>query len=252
MSICPRVTVVTVTYNCELLIEETIKSVINQDYEDLEYIIVDGVSSDKTLDVINRYSANIDLIISERDTGIFDAMNKGIFQSTGDWIIFINAGDYLSENTTISDIFKNTFFEEKTGIIYGDYLYREKDSDQWVYMIARPFFEKKAKYKKMGICHQSIFVRASLAKANPFDTSFKVAADYNMIYSLFFQGFSCMRIRAAISKCSEFGFSRRFKILQIKEISKICKTPFYIEFLQYGVEIVKNIKSRIKSLLTMK
>ena len=89
----PKFSVITVCYNAEATIEDTIQSVISQTYHHVEYIIVDGASKDRTMDIVNRYREHIAIIVSERDKGLYDAMNKGIGLATGDYLCFLNAGD---------------------------------------------------------------------------------------------------------------------------------------------------------------
>ena len=89
----PKITVVTVVYNGILTLDATIKSVISQTYSNLEYIVVDGGSTDGTLELLKKYNSQISIIISEKDDGLYDAMNKGIALSTGEWICFMNCGD---------------------------------------------------------------------------------------------------------------------------------------------------------------
>ena len=99
-----KISIITVCLNSENYIEKTILSVLAQSYTNIEYIVIDGNSSDNTYNIINKYRTEIDITISEKDAGIYDAMNKGITLSTGDIIYFLNSGDLLYNNTTIEQI----------------------------------------------------------------------------------------------------------------------------------------------------
>lgn len=91
----PKISIVTVVYNGELTLESTILSVVNQDYQDTEFIVIDGGSTDSTIDIIKKYESNITHWVSESDKGIYDAMNKGLQLATGDWLIFIGCDDLV-------------------------------------------------------------------------------------------------------------------------------------------------------------
>ena len=97
----PKFSIITVTYNAAKVLEDTIQSIVTQTYKKLEYIIVDGGSTDETLDIIHKYQEHITTVISEPDQGLYDAMNKGIKLATGDYLCFLNAGDGLHEDDTL-------------------------------------------------------------------------------------------------------------------------------------------------------
>lgn len=114
----PKVSVITVCYNSQLVIEETIKSVVGQDYPNLEYIIIDGGSNDSTLDIIKKYKDKVDIMISEPDDGVYNAMNKGIDLATGIWLNFMNAGDCFADPCA-KRVFSNPIPDDKS-FLYSD------------------------------------------------------------------------------------------------------------------------------------
>lgn len=116
-----KISVITICYNNKADVEYTIKSVLSQTYSNIEYIIVDGGSTDGTLDLLNTYQDGITNLISEPDNGIYDALNKGIKAATGEWLICMNAGDVFVSATTLSDIFNQQIPEDKT-VLYSDFI----------------------------------------------------------------------------------------------------------------------------------
>lgn len=165
------ISVITVVWNGATTIEDTILSVINQDYPDVEYIVIDGVSTDGTLDILEKYRGKISKIISESDKGIYDAMNKGIINSTGDWIYFLGCDDIFYNQSTLSKIFSKSTYDPYD-VIYGSVLL----------LHSQKVYDGKFDYEKMcnrSICHQAIFYRKSLfSKQSYFTQQYKTAADY--------------------------------------------------------------------------
>ena len=106
-----KISIITVVFNSVNYIEETINSVINQTYSNIEYIIIDGSSTDGTKELINKYKTKIDYYISEKDHGIYDAMNKALNHVTGSWIVFMNSGDKFYNNKVLSDINLNSTYD---------------------------------------------------------------------------------------------------------------------------------------------
>lgn len=174
----PLITVVTVVFNGEQYIEETILSVINQTYENIEYIIVDGGSNDDTIDIIRKYQHAIDYWVSEKDKGIYDAMNKGINLSSGAWINFMNSGDTFFSSETVAQIFSGEICDEK--IIYGNVHVRYLNFSR----IKRGGNPNKL-WSGMQFCHQSAFVDVQYHKLKQFNVENKIAADLELFYSAF-------------------------------------------------------------------
>ena len=175
----PQISVVTVCYNAVDAIEKTLLSVVSQTYQNIEYIIIDGASSDGTVDVINKYRNKIACFISEPDKGIYDAMNKGVMHATGEWIHFLNAGDTYHDNTIIERFVP--LIEDRTQIAYGDTFY--------IFSIAkkvRKALPLDKMNKMMPIGHPATFVKLAYHKQHLFDTSYKSSGDYKFFYDSYY------------------------------------------------------------------
>jgi glycosyl transferase family protein len=172
-----KISVVTVCYNAADTIEKTILSVLNQTYHDIEYIIIDGGSTDGTVEIFRKYADRIAYWVSEPDKGIYDAMNKGIKVATGEWINFMNAGDRFKDESVIEKFFQNRVIDT-FGVMFGDTLFIHKNKQRIVK------FGDDPHHKIMPSCHQSIFCRKKLLDRNLFDLRYKIAADYNLFFQL--------------------------------------------------------------------
>lgn len=171
-----KISVVTVCYNSSCTIEETILSVLNQTYPNVEYIIIDGGSTDGTVDIIKKYAERIAYWISEPDKGIYDAMNKGIAAATGDYINFMNSGDMFASNDVLSS-FKN-FVSDDPEIIYGDVKLSYKGKE----LIKKPLPLCRI-ISMIPFCHQCTFVKTNELKSRPFNTAYCITADYDFFYN---------------------------------------------------------------------
>jgi glycosyltransferase involved in cell wall biosynthesis len=174
----PLITVITVVFNGEEFLEETIKSIINQTYPNIEYIIIDGGSTDSTLDIIRKYEHAIDYWVSEPDNGIYDAMNKGISIASGDWVNFMNAGDLFYSPDTIKQLFDYAIGSEK--IIYGDVHIRYKDFAR----VERARNPRKL-WRGMQFSHQSVFCELAYHKKNVFNVKNPICADLEFYYKAY-------------------------------------------------------------------
>ena len=177
----PKFSIITVTYNAGKVLEDTIQSVVFQTYRNVEYIIVDGGSTDNTLDVAHKYQERINKVISEPDKGLYDAMNKGIRMATGDYLCFLNAGDELHENETLQKIVFTLKGKELPDVIYGETAIVDEEG-HFLHMrrLSTPEHLHWKSFKEgMLVCHQAFFARRELALANPYDLRYRFSADFD-------------------------------------------------------------------------
>lgn len=174
-----KVSIVTVVYNDCQHIEDTILSVLGLDYDNMEYIIIDGGSNDGTVDVIKKYSDRISYWVSEPDRGIYDAMNKGIEHSTGEWVNFMNSGDMFASPDVLYKIFHNADCCDYD-VLYGDVVMRYLELGD----ITRRFDNADKSTISTNLCHQSTFTKAKWLKRYHYDITYKIAADVNFFYTI--------------------------------------------------------------------
>jgi glycosyltransferase involved in cell wall biosynthesis len=215
-----KITVVTVAYNAEKDIEFTMRSVLGQSYVNLEYLVIDGKSEDKTVEIANQIKNSyknentVDIkIYSEKDSGIYDAMNKAIDIATGEWMIFMNAGDEFFSADVISTIFSKHYEENIKGV-YGN---TERFADDWnKTIIAHPLEEIRTGLP-LPFCHQSVFVRTSILKEIKFDTNYKQAADYNFFMQCFLKNYKFEKRNIVVSRYAMGGISETNTVFHLKE-----------------------------------
>jgi glycosyltransferase involved in cell wall biosynthesis len=174
----PTLSVITVVYNNVKDIERTMLSVVNQTYPDIEYIIVDGLSTDGTLDIINSYKTKIAKLISEKDQGIYDAMNKGLAAATGDYVIFMNSGDEFFAKDTVANVFSTA---QDADIYYGETEMIDAEGQSLGrrrHQAPKHFTWRSFNYG-MSISHQAIYIRRALTE--PYDSRYQLSADIDWI-----------------------------------------------------------------------
>lgn len=176
--------------------------------------MVDGGSTDGTIDIIKKYESKIAKFISEPDKGIYDAMNKGAQMATGEWILFMNSGDTFANENVLSNVAERIY--DDSDVIYGDNLMVYKSKT--IYHKAK-FFSKKD--INLPFNHQSAFVRSALAKQNPFNLSYKIAGDYNFFYNLYISGKKFQYIPLPIANYSMDGMSQSHVIKTFREVCEI-------------------------------
>jgi len=221
------ISVITVSYNSKKAIIDTIESVLNQTYSKYEYLIIDGKSTDGTIDILRSYEKKFKdkkikyNWISEPDNGIYDAMNKGIQLVTGNWINFMNAGDYFVDVDAIQKIAFN--FDVKYSIIYSDVFIKQNNV-----INNKPQESLISKYCIIkNICHQSIFYnRKKISELIYYNLSYKIASDFDLLLRIYLGGdrkYFSKRISEALVVYEKDGISDIYSKLRLEERAEIIK-----------------------------
>ena len=221
----PKISIITVSYNAEYFIERTIKSVITQTYKNIEYIIVDGASTDNTVSIIRRYEPYLSRWISEKDKSHYDAMNKGLRIATGDYVWYMNAGDCIHDENTLENIISKSDHED---FIYGDTIRVKENGEQRGYHKQKPK-EADLSYSSfingMVICHQSMMVKRSKAPEYAIEP-WKVSNDIEWAIRMLK---SCQTYKDTdIVWCRylDGGISDKRRLQGVKERFDICRKHF--------------------------
>ena len=174
----PKLSVITIVYNNVRDIERTLLSVVNQTYPNIEYIVVDGASTDGTLELLKKYESKLSKLITEKDQGIYDAMNKGLALATGDYVLFMNSGDEIYAPDTVEKIFAT---EPDADIYYGE---TEMFDEHWQslgrrrHQVPERFTWKSFRFG-MSVSHQAIYIKRSLTE--PYDLQYQLSSDIDWV-----------------------------------------------------------------------
>jgi glycosyltransferase len=212
-----KISIITSVYNNKETIAEAIESVLSQAYDNIEYIIIDGASKDGTVDIIRSYGDQISTFVSEPDRGIYDGLNKGVSQATGDVIAFLHSDDLYADPEVITRVAK-AFATTGADAVYGDLVYTPKSDTSKVlrYWKSRDFKPELLKQGWMP-AHPTFFVRRELyEKYGTFDTSFRIAADYDFMLRVLSKGIKTHYLPNVLYKMRVGGESNK----SIKNILK--------------------------------
>lgn len=223
-----KVSIVTVCFNSESTIRDTVNSVLSQSYTDIEYIVIDGVSSDSTVDILNEYDSNIVKLVSEPDCGIYDAMNKGISIATGDIIGILNSDDFFESSETIQYVVDSFCEKTRVDIVFGDVVFVAPDDLIGIrrYYSSNRFKPWKLRFGWMPP-HPATFVRKSVYEEyGLYSLKFEIAADYEIFVRwLLVERISYRRINRVLVRMRLDGVSTqgmRSSLLLNREIVEAC------------------------------
>jgi len=179
------ISIITTVKNGEKYIEENINSVRAQLFSRYEHILIDGNSSDSTMNIVNRYSNHFSYVISENDAGIYDGLNKGIERSQGEIVGLLNSDDFFYDENVLSEVNK-IFNEHDVDVVYGDLIYLKKDSELVSRNWRAGYFKKRSLIFGWMPPHPTVFLRKSLlTMLGPYNLDYKISADYDFLIRLF-------------------------------------------------------------------
>jgi glycosyltransferase involved in cell wall biosynthesis len=217
----PIITIITVVLNGCRYVEQAILSVINQDYPQLEYIVIDGGSTDGTLDIIRKYEDRIDYWVSEPDSGIYDAMNKGIALARGKLIGLLNADDYY-EPSALQAVAAAYVAAPTAGIFYGNSYILQEDMGLRYKSYGHTRF-----WRGMGFPHQAMFVhRAVHTAVGSYDTGYRIAADYDFVLRALADNIPILYVDAPLVSYRNTGLSGSNLYASLNEIRRINRKYF--------------------------
>lgn len=210
----PKLSIITIVYNNVRDIERTMLSVLNQTYLNVEYIVVDGRSTDGTVQVIEKYRDRLSCFVSEPDKGIYDAMNKGLALATGDYVLFMNSGDEIYAPDTVSLVFDS---QRDADIYYGE---TEMFDQEWQSIGQRrhkapKIFTWKSFQHGMSVSHQAIYIRRALTE--PFDSAYQLSADIDWIIKAAKKAATIVNTNMYVAKYLVGGMSKAKHMKSLKE-----------------------------------
>jgi glycosyltransferase involved in cell wall biosynthesis len=237
-----KISIITVSYNSSKTIRETIESVLGQDYPNIEYVVVDGASTDGTQDIVREYMPQVSVFVSERDNGLYDAMNKAIDLCTGDIIGILNSDDLYASNHIISLVME-TFAKKNVDSIYGDLFYFSNGNKNKAlrYYRGDKFSPKKI---RLGITppHPTFFVRRTVyQKFGKFDTQYRYAADFDLmarflyVHSISYAYMPLLMVKMRMGGISTGSFKRIIEINK-EDFASLKKNGIRTNFLLFHVK----------------
>jgi len=243
----PKISIITICLNSEKTIEHTIQSIINQKYLNLEYLIIDGGSTDETLKIIEKYQHDIDYFVSEKDKGISDAFNKGIEKANGDLIGIVSADDYLPEGSleTIAETWKDN---QDVDVIYGNSIVFGLGSKKR--FVVKPDKDFRAIWKRQPLKHSAMYItRKAYLKFGKYDIKYHLAMDYELTLRYYLEGARFIYIDKVVGAFRVGGINNQYFMKTIAEVRDISIYHGYSQTKAYLWFFIKSIRCYIRSQL---
>ncbi|MFT6908432.1 MAG: glycosyltransferase involved in cell wall biosynthesis [Oleiphilaceae bacterium] len=248
-----KISVITVCFNSEKTIEDTIKSVQSQTYPDIEYVVIDGGSRDRTNEIIERYSDIVSIHVSEADEGLYDAMNKGIQKATGDVIGILNSDDFYENPSVITEVISQFISKPESSLVFGDVVFVEPSNIEKIvrYYDSRKFKAWKLRFGWMPPHTASFIKRSAYKQVGNYSLDYRIAADYElfvrmlMVHKLSYTRMNKVLVRMSVGGLSTSGI--KSSLLLNSEIVKACKcngiyTNLFLVLLKIPLKLLERLK----------
>lgn len=240
-----KISIITITYNSEKTLEQTIKSVVDQGYANLEYIIIDGGSKDGTLDIVNKYRDKIAVVVSEKDNGISDAFNKGIKRATGDVIGIINSDDLLAEGAlkALSEAFEDNIDVYRGNLLIWD----DTNGTQYVNI---PTMHFDIKRNLLSVCHPSTFIsRKAYDKWGVYNVDMRYMMDADILFRFYRKGATFKHIDRSLAIFRLGGVTSDNWKKKIPEYKKVLKDNGASDWEIFKRMSVYKVRNNLKTIL---
>ncbi|MDO6823307.1 glycosyltransferase family 2 protein [Marinobacter sp. 1_MG-2023] len=245
----PKISIITVCFNSAATVRDTLESVAEQDYPNIEYLVIDGGSTDSTSGIIEEYRDRIDYVVSEKDDGIYDAMNKGIRASAGDFVGILNSDDVFSGTDSVTKIASAIRHNKGVDAVYGDLVYVDRANlDKTVRLYSSKFFRPWKMRFGFMLPHPTFYARRELFdRLGLYRTDYRVAADFELLSRFLCKGVKVIRIEDILVKMRDGGISSTgfwWRVHQNLEIVKACRgNGIYTNILLVSLKVPFKIAS---------
>ncbi len=247
-----KISIITVCFNSAETVEDTILSVLAQSYPDIEYIVVDGASKDSTLEIISRYATRISKVVSEPDKGIYDAMNKGIALSTGDYVGILNSDDVFADTGVINRLVTHLQANPQLDATFADLVFVERDNlDKITRRYTSSWFSPWMVRFGLMLPHPTFYARRRLFNAHgDYKLGYRVAADFELMARFLRAGIKVSRHESIMVKMRQGGISTSgfwWRVHQNLEIVRACReNGIYTNILMVAMKLPFKLYSLIK------
>ena len=217
-----KISIITINYNNQSGLQRTIDSVTSQSFSDIEWIVIDGGSTDGSRELIEKYKEHFDYWVSEPDGGIYQAMNKGIEHASGDWLLFLNSGDWLFDNNVLSKVFET---QHNADILYGDVMYHWPDA-RGKQLEQKPDSLSLYYFYTDTLCHQATFYKSEIFNTHRYNENYRICSDWALYIQLLTEGYKFLHLPICITNFPQDGISTNLNESHLAERKQVIEDYF--------------------------